>query len=74
MDIKVVNLEKKFEAIKELHSYKVIAQMNSYYFKLIKAKREFIWHLHPETDEVFMVIDGTLYNWIKGKNPHFKKT
>jgi len=24
-------------------------------------QREFIWHHHPETDEVFMVIDGTLH-------------
>jgi len=60
MEVNVVNLEEKFETIKELHSYKVIAQMNNYYFKLVKAKREFIWHQHPETDEVFMVIDGTL--------------
>jgi len=42
MDGEVINFEEKFEKIKELHSYKVIAQMNNYYFKLVKAKREFI--------------------------------
>lgn len=60
MDIEVINFEKKFEKIKNLHSYKVIAQMNNYYFKLVKMKRDFIWHQHPETDEVFIVIDGNL--------------
>lgn len=60
MGIQVVNLSDKFAKIKELHSYKVIAEMNGYHFKLVKMKREFIWHSHPETDEVFMVIDGSL--------------
>lgn len=60
MDISIVNFEDKFAKIKELHSYKVVAQMNDYYFKLVKMKREFIWHSHPETDEVFMIIDGSM--------------
>ena len=60
MVVNVVNLDEKFGLIKDLHSYKVVAQMNDYYFKLVKAKREFVWHTHPETDEVFMVIEGTL--------------
>ena len=54
-----VNIMEKADLIQELHSYKVIAQMNDYYFKLVKAKREFVWHKHPETDEVFVGIQGT---------------
>jgi len=60
MDISVINLEEKSRKIKELHAYKLVAQMNDYHFKLVRAKREFIWHKHPETDEVFMVIEGRL--------------
>lgn len=60
MGISVVNIDEKFRQIDELHSYKIIAQMNNYHFKLVRMKREFIWHKHPETDEVFMVFDGTL--------------
>ncbi len=59
-DISVVNIAGKFAKVREMHSYKIIAQMNDYHFKLVRAKREFIWHSHPETDEVFMVIDGSL--------------
>jgi mannose-6-phosphate isomerase-like protein (cupin superfamily) len=73
MDVEVINFEEKFEKIKELHSYKVIAQMNNYYFKLVKAKREFIWHQHPETDEVFVVIDGKLIIELKDKTFTLKK-
>jgi mannose-6-phosphate isomerase-like protein (cupin superfamily) len=60
MDISVVNFADKFSKIKELHSYKIVAQMNDYQFKLVRAQRDFIWHSHPETDEVFVVIDGEL--------------
>jgi len=72
MEIKVVNFEKKFEKIKDLNSYKVIAQMNNYYFKLDKMQREFIWHQHPQTDEVFMVIEGNLTIELRDKTLHLK--
>lgn len=58
MEIKVVNIQEKADLITELHKYKVIAEMNDYYFKLVKAKREFVWHQHPETDEVFFAVQG----------------
>jgi mannose-6-phosphate isomerase-like protein (cupin superfamily) len=47
--------------------------MNNYYFKLVKAKREFIWHKHPETDEVFMVIQGYLQIDLRDKTLNLRK-
>ena len=73
MDISVVNFKDKFKKIHERHSYKIIAQMNNYHFKLVKVQREFIWHKHPETDEVFMVIDGKLQIDLRDKVLHLKK-
>ena len=70
MDISVVNLDQKFSNIHELHAYKIIAQMNDYHFKLVRMKREFIWHKHPETDEVFMVFDGTLQIDLRDRTLH----
>jgi mannose-6-phosphate isomerase-like protein (cupin superfamily) len=60
MDISAVNIGEKFKRIDSLHTYKIVAQMNDYLFKLVRMKREFIWHKHEETDEVFMVIEGEL--------------
>ncbi len=60
MEIRVVNLKQKAAAIKELHQYRLIAELNNYQLKLVKAKREFIWHSHPETDELFFVVTGTM--------------
>ena len=61
MKIEVINFHDKFRRITEFHKYKVVAQMNNYYFKLVKAQREFIWHQHPETDETFVLIDGSMH-------------
>jgi mannose-6-phosphate isomerase-like protein (cupin superfamily) len=38
----------------------VIAKMNDYEFKIVKFKGDFLWHSHPETDETFIIIEGTL--------------
>jgi mannose-6-phosphate isomerase-like protein (cupin superfamily) len=34
--------------------------MNDYQFKLAKLEGEFVWHNHPDTDEVFIVIEGSM--------------
>lgn len=60
MEISVINFVEKFAKIKEFHTYKLVAEMNGYHFKLVRMKREFIWHSHPETDEVFIIIDGSM--------------
>jgi mannose-6-phosphate isomerase-like protein (cupin superfamily) len=55
-----INLQEKLALFSELWSPKIVAQMNDYYFKLVKVEGEFVWHSHPETDEVFLVIEGKL--------------
>ncbi len=60
MSYQSVNIEEKLSKFSEHWSPKIIAQMNDYHFKLAKVQGEFIWHDHPETDEVFLVIQGQL--------------
>jgi mannose-6-phosphate isomerase-like protein (cupin superfamily) len=55
-----INIGKKFELFSELWSPKIIAQMNDYHFKLARLKGDFVWHDHPDTDEVFLVIKGKM--------------
>ena len=57
---KPINLQSKFELFSEYWSPKVIAEMNDYQFKLVKIKDEFTWHEHKDTDEVFIVIEGSM--------------
>lgn len=60
MKYTAINLKNKFGKFDEHWSPRVIAEMNDYQFKLAKVQGEFIWHSHPDTDEVFIVIEGAL--------------
>lgn len=60
MDIQVVNLLEKAGRIQELHSYTLVAQLNEYPIKIVKGKREFVWHRHEDVDELFMVVEGKM--------------
>ena len=55
-----INFANKFAQFSEHWSPRIIAQMNDYPFKLAKIQGEFIWHSHPETDEVFIVFSGEM--------------
>ena len=55
-----INLKSKFELFSEYWSPKVIAEMNDYQFKVMKINGKFIWHEHKDTDEVFIVIEGSM--------------
>ncbi len=55
-----IKLGQKFHKIEALWTPKIVAQMNETYIKLVKIEDEFVWHSHPETDEVFLVIEGSM--------------
>jgi len=55
-----VNFRDKLGLFSEHWRPKVIAEMNDYQFKLVKIQGEFVWHSHPETDDVFIVIEGEM--------------
>jgi len=60
MNYKAINFNEKYGKFDQHWSPRVIAEMNDYQFKLAKARGEFTWHSHPDTDEVFIVIEGAL--------------
>ena len=55
-----VNLGEKLSKFSEQWTPKVIAEMNDYQFKLVKIEGEFVWHEHHDTDEAFIVIEGSM--------------
>ena len=58
--LRAVNLRDKLARIEQRWSPRVIAEMNDYQFKLVKIQGEFVWHDHGHTDEVFIVIEGSM--------------
>ena len=57
---KAINIRQKLNLFHEHWAPKNIAKMNGYQFKVVKIEGDFIWHDHPDTDEVFIVIEGKL--------------
>ena len=55
-----INLAEKFALFSEHWSPKVVARMNDCDFKLVKMQGDFVWHRHTDTDETFLVLNGTL--------------
>ena len=60
MNNKKINISEKFNKFSDYWSPRVVAEMNDYQFKLAKISGEFIWHHHDSTDEVFLVIEGSM--------------
>jgi mannose-6-phosphate isomerase-like protein (cupin superfamily) len=60
MNYHPIKVQNKLSKFSEHWSPKIIAQMNDTHIKLAKVQGEFVWHDHPETDEVFLVVKGKL--------------
>ncbi|MFJ7946942.1 cupin domain-containing protein [Streptomyces sp. NPDC096354] len=48
---------KTFEA---LWSPRIVTRVNDYDVRVAKVRGEHVWHVHEETDEFFLVLDGAL--------------
>ena len=55
-----ISFAQKFGLFTEQWQPKVVAEMNDYQFKIVRIEGDFIWHDHKDTDETFIVLDGTL--------------
>jgi mannose-6-phosphate isomerase-like protein (cupin superfamily) len=58
--VKSINLSEKLTLFDDQWSPKIIGQLNNYHLKLAKIQGEFIRHSHPETDELFLVLHGSM--------------
>ena len=55
-----VDLAAALERIDAPWSPRIVARYNGNKVFLAKARGEFVWHSHPETDDLFLVLDGRL--------------
>ncbi len=58
--IEVIDLAEKFGRFSELWHPRIIGELNDSYVKLARLKGEFVWHLHENEDELFLVVEGRL--------------
>lgn len=55
-----VDLATAFSDITQPWSPQTVAVMNDYDVRVVRTQGEFTWHSHPETDELFLVLSGSL--------------
>jgi mannose-6-phosphate isomerase-like protein (cupin superfamily) len=58
MSAKPVNLRQALSSFDDTYSPRIVAKMNDYDVKIAHASGEHVWHVHDNTDEFFLVLDG----------------
>ena len=71
--MQTVNLAEKLALISEYWSPKIVGAVSDFHVKLVKLKGEFVWHAHEAEDELFLVLDGTLWMQFRGHEACIRK-
>ncbi|GAA4902880.1 cupin domain-containing protein [Streptomyces coeruleoprunus] len=58
MHAKPVNLTEALATFDDVYSPRVVARMNDYDVRIAHAAGDHMWHVHEDTDEFFLVLDG----------------
>ncbi|MBW0274501.1 cupin [Nocardia sp. MH4] len=55
-----MNIDAALATFDALWSPRILARVNDWDVRLAKVRGEHLWHAHHDTDEFFLVLDGTL--------------
>ncbi len=58
MDVKPVNLTAALASFADVYDPRIVARVNDYDVRIAHAAGEHVWHVHADTDEFFLVLDG----------------
>ena len=58
MTLAPVNLTAALASFDEVYSPRIVARVNDYDVRIAHARGEHVWHVHEDTDEFFLVLDG----------------
>jgi mannose-6-phosphate isomerase-like protein (cupin superfamily) len=53
-----VNVDEKLALFSDHWRPKIVGELNGQHVKLVKFKGPFVWHLHENEDEMFLVVHG----------------
>ncbi|MGW2340482.1 cupin domain-containing protein [Streptomyces sp. NPDC001661] len=60
MNSEPISLSKALASFDALWSPRIVTRVNDYDVRIAKVEGEHIWHVHEDTDEFFLVLDGEL--------------
>ncbi len=55
-----VNIAEKLSLFNDYRNPRIVGELNDHQVKVVKLKGEFVWHMHDNEDEMFLVIKGSL--------------
>jgi mannose-6-phosphate isomerase-like protein (cupin superfamily) len=55
-----ITLAEKLRTFDEPWSPRIIAELNGQHLKLARLEGAFVWHAHPDEDEAFLYLEGSL--------------
>ena len=58
--MKAINLADKLSSFEDHWSPKIVAAFNGHDVMVVKARGEFVWHAHDDTDDFFLVLKGNM--------------
>ena len=58
--MQAVNLAAKLATFTEHWQPRTVGRFNDHDIMVVKAKGEFVWHRHDDTDDLFLVLEGRL--------------
>jgi mannose-6-phosphate isomerase-like protein (cupin superfamily) len=53
-----VNLDRALASFDDVYSPRIVSRVNDYDVRVAHVAGEHVWHVHDETDEFFLVLDG----------------
>ncbi|MBY4894836.1 cupin domain-containing protein [Rhodobacteraceae bacterium N5(2021)] len=58
--MKAINLAEKLAQFNNHWSPKIVGAFNGHDLMVVKVEGEFVWHSHPDTDDLFLVLKGEI--------------
>jgi mannose-6-phosphate isomerase-like protein (cupin superfamily) len=53
-----VNLDRALASFDDVYSPRIVSRVNDYDVRVAHVAGEHVWHVHDDTDEFFLVLDG----------------
>jgi mannose-6-phosphate isomerase-like protein (cupin superfamily) len=58
MTVTPVNLNQALATFSDVYSPRIVGRVNDYDIRIAHAMGDHVWHVHENTDEFFLVLDG----------------
>jgi len=68
-----IDLKEKLATFDETWSPRTVATYNGNDVMVVKVEGEFVWHSHPETDDLFLVLEGAVDIELRDRVVHLEK-